>query len=135
MGPIRAIGVNEIQYAKGHKFRLRDLLRHNLQTVRAYLLKEDSQQFWEYESATWAGKFLNEWCRSMRSRIEPIRRTPDVGATSGSDSQLLQGQKAVLQWYRRGPEQQGQSHHEKILGRPHLPHQPCCSNMLSTMAK
>ncbi len=29
------------------KFRLRDLLRYNLQTVRAYLLKEDFQQFWE----------------------------------------------------------------------------------------
>ena len=33
------------------RFRLRDLLRYNLQTVRAYLLKEDFQQFWEYESA------------------------------------------------------------------------------------
>src|SRR5271169_4969903 len=28
--------------------RLRQLLRYNLQTVRAYLLKEDFQQFWEY---------------------------------------------------------------------------------------
>ena len=27
------------------RFRLRDLLRYNLQTVRAYLLKEDFQQF------------------------------------------------------------------------------------------
>jgi transposase len=27
------------------KFRLRDLLRYNLRTVRAYLLKEDFQQF------------------------------------------------------------------------------------------
>jgi transposase len=32
------------------RFRLRDLLRFNLKTVRAYLLKEDFQQFWEYES-------------------------------------------------------------------------------------
>ena len=32
------------------RFRLRDLLRYNLQTVRAYLLKEDFQQLWEYES-------------------------------------------------------------------------------------
>jgi transposase len=44
------------------RFRLRDLLRYNLQTVRAYLLKEDFQQFWEYESPSWAGKFLDEWC-------------------------------------------------------------------------
>jgi transposase len=31
-------------------FRLRDLLRHNLKTVRAYLLKEAFQQLWEYSS-------------------------------------------------------------------------------------
>ena len=55
------------------KFRLRDLLRYNLKTVRAYLLKEDFQQLWDYDSAAWAGKFLDEWCRqTMRSRIEPM---------------------------------------------------------------
>jgi transposase len=57
------------------KFRLRDLLRYNLQTVRAYLLKEDFQQFWEYNSPTWAGMFLDFWCRqTMRSRIEPMKK-------------------------------------------------------------
>ena len=57
------------------KFRLRDLLRYNLKTVRAYLLKEDFQQFWEYDSPAWAGKFLDEWCRqTLRSRIEPMKK-------------------------------------------------------------
>jgi len=57
------------------RFRLRDLLRHNLKTVRAYLLKEAFQQLWDYNSATWAGKFLDEWCRQvMRSRIEPMKK-------------------------------------------------------------
>jgi transposase len=57
------------------RFRLRDLLRYNLRTVRAYLLKEDFQQFWEYNSPAWAGKFLDEWCRqTMRSRIEPLKK-------------------------------------------------------------
>jgi transposase len=57
------------------KFRLRDLLRYNLQTVRAYLLKEDFQQFWEYTSPTWAGMFLDFWCyQTMRSRIEPMKK-------------------------------------------------------------
>ena len=41
------------------KIRLKDLLRYNLQTVRAYLLKEDFQQFWEYHSPHWAGMFLD----------------------------------------------------------------------------
>ncbi len=57
------------------RFRLRDLLRYNLKTVRAYLLKEDFQQFWEYDSPTWAAKFLDEWCRqTLRSRIEPMKK-------------------------------------------------------------
>jgi len=43
------------------RFRLRDLLRYNLQTVRAYLLKEEFQQFWAYNSPTWAGMFLDFW--------------------------------------------------------------------------
>ena len=57
------------------KFRLRDLLRYNLRTVRAYLLKEDFQQFWKYNSPTWAGMFLDFWCsQAMRSRIEPLKK-------------------------------------------------------------
>ena len=56
-------------------FRLRDILRYNLKTVRAYLLKEAFQQLWDYNSAAWAGKFLDEWCRqTMRSRIEPMKK-------------------------------------------------------------
>jgi hypothetical protein len=57
------------------RFRLRDLLRYNLKTVRAYLLKEAFQQLWDYSSPSWAGKFLDEWCRqTMRSRIEPMKK-------------------------------------------------------------
>ena len=44
------------------RFRLRDLLRYNLRTVRAYLLKEAFQQPWDYNSPAWAAKFLDEWC-------------------------------------------------------------------------
>jgi transposase len=57
------------------RFRLRDLLRYNLKSVRAYLLKEAFQQLWDYNSPAWAGKFLDEWCRHvMRSRIEPMKK-------------------------------------------------------------
>jgi transposase len=57
------------------RFRLRDVLRYNLKTVRAYLLKEAFQQLWDYDSPAWAAKFLDEWCRqTMRSRIEPMKR-------------------------------------------------------------
>src|SRR5437763_3810525 len=39
-------------------FRLRDLLRYNLKTVRAYLLKEAFQQLWDYISPVWDGKYI-----------------------------------------------------------------------------
>jgi len=55
--------------------RLRDLLRCNLRSVRAYLLREDFQHFWTYSSATWAGKFLDDWIhRAMLSRLEPMKK-------------------------------------------------------------
>jgi len=55
--------------------RLRDLLRLNLRTVRAYLLKEDFNHLWEYGSPTWAGNFLDRWCDdAIRSKIEPMQR-------------------------------------------------------------
>jgi len=55
--------------------RLRELLKYHLKTVRAYLLKEDFQQFWSYTSPTWAGKFLDQWCTQvMRSQIEPMKK-------------------------------------------------------------
>jgi len=61
--------------ADQQRFRLRDLLRYNLKTVRAYLLKEAFQQLWDYNSAVWAGKFLDDWCRqTMRSQIEPMKK-------------------------------------------------------------
>ena len=64
------------------RFRLRDLLRYNLKTVRAYLLKEAIQQLWDYNSPAWAGKFLDGWCRQvMRPRIEP---TKNIALTPGS---------------------------------------------------
>lgn len=57
------------------RIKLRDVLRYNLQSVRAYLLKEYFQQFWDYDSPAWAGKFLDRWCTQvMRSKIEPLKK-------------------------------------------------------------
>ena len=57
------------------RVKLRDVLRYNLASVRAYLLKEAFQSFWDYDSPTWAGKFLDQWTTQvMRSRIEPMKK-------------------------------------------------------------
>jgi transposase len=55
--------------------KLSELLRYNLRTVRAYLLREEFQRLWGYKSAWWAGRFLDEWTsRVMRSRLEPMKK-------------------------------------------------------------
>jgi transposase len=55
--------------------KLQELLRYNLKAVRAYLLREEFQRFWEYRSPYWAGRFLRDWCaKVMRSRIEPMKK-------------------------------------------------------------
>lgn len=55
--------------------KLSELLTYNLRSVRAYLLKEDFQRFWEYVSPGWAEKFLDQWCtRTMRSKLEPMKK-------------------------------------------------------------
>jgi transposase len=55
--------------------KLREVLRHPLRTVRAFLLKESFQCFWAYKSTAWAGWFLDKWCtHAMRSRLTPIKR-------------------------------------------------------------
>lgn len=71
--------------------KLRELLKYNLRSVRAYLLREEFQRFWEYASGTWAGKFLDEWTtRAMRSRLEPMQRV----------ARMLRGHRELLlNWF------------------------------------
>jgi len=72
--------------------RLSDLVRLNLRTVRAYLLKEWFQYFWEYRSPAWAGRFLDQWCaRTMRSRIEPMKKIARM---------LRRHRPLILNWFR-----------------------------------
>jgi len=72
--------------------KLTELLRYNLQSVRSYLMREDFQQFWEYVSPAWAGKFLDQWCvRTMRSRIEPMKKVV---------CSLREHRDLILNWFR-----------------------------------
>lgn len=55
--------------------KLDDVLEYDLKSVRAYLLKESFQLFWNYNSPYWAEWYLEKWCdRAMRSRLEPIKK-------------------------------------------------------------
>ena len=77
--------------------KLSELLKYNLRTVRAYLLREEFQRLWEYSSASWAGKFLDEWTRRvMRSRLEPMKKIARRRSESSAiDPELVPGQGQV----------------------------------------
>lgn len=72
--------------------KLKELLKYNLKSVRAYLLKEDFQGFWGYVSKPWAATFLKRWInRVMRSKIEPMKK---VALTLRRHTDL------ILNWFK-----------------------------------
>ena len=72
--------------------KLAELLRHNLKTVRAYLLKEDFEFFWDC-LGPWGGRrFLTGWYhRALRSRLEPLKRVARM---------LRAHRNLLLNWFR-----------------------------------
>jgi transposase len=77
---------------ENQEVKLKELVSCNLKTVRAYLLKEDFQWFWHYVSPTWAGKFLDAWCkRTMRSRLKPMKKVAKM---------LRAHRELLLNWFR-----------------------------------
>jgi len=80
---------NLTEKQRGH---LQTLLRCNLTSVRAYLLREDFQHFWTYVSSTWAGKFMDEWIRrTMLSKIEPMKKV----------ARMLRGHRVlIMNWFQ-----------------------------------
>jgi transposase len=74
------------------EIQLKNLLQYNLKAVRSYLLKEQFQFFWDYISPTWAGRFMDKWCKAtMRSRIEPMKKV----------AKMLRGHRELLMnWFR-----------------------------------
>jgi transposase len=74
---------------KGH---LKTLVQYNLQSVRSYLLREDFQHFWTYESSTWAEKFLDEWVRkTLLSKIEPMKKVAKM---------LRKHKSLIMNWFK-----------------------------------
>jgi transposase len=72
--------------------KLSELLKYNLKSVRAYLLKEDFNGLWEYVSPAWAGKFIDRWCmRAMRSRIEPLQKEAKT---------IRRHKELILNWFK-----------------------------------
>jgi transposase len=74
------------------EIKLAELVQYNLRSIRAYLLKEDFQQFWTYVSPYYAGRFLDAWCtRTMRSKIEPMKKMAKT---------LRKHRPLLMSWFR-----------------------------------
>ncbi|WP_281645201.1 transposase [Parendozoicomonas sp. Alg238-R29] len=74
------------------EIKLNTVLQYNLKSVRAYLLKEEFQAFWEYVSPHWAGKYLDRWStRVMRSKLEPMKKVVKT---------IRRHKPLILNWFR-----------------------------------
>lgn len=66
---------NKCNQTRSQLAKLKELVKYNLQTMRAYLLKEAFQHLWTYTTRWGAERFLKDWLtRAMRSRLPEIKK-------------------------------------------------------------
>jgi len=83
---------NEGNLTDNQKIKLDDVLQYDLKSVRAYLLKESFQLFWNYKDPRWAEWYLNKWCaKAIRSRLDPIKKF--VGM-------IRRHQPLIMNWFK-----------------------------------
>ena len=72
--------------------RLGDLMQLNLASIKGYLMREDFQQFWDYQRPDFAGKFLDNWVtRTLQTDLEPMKKV----------ARMLRSHKPlILNWFR-----------------------------------
>ena len=59
--------------------RFGELKELNLQTSRAWAIKETLRNLWSYRSITWAGKFFDKWFGwAKRSKLTPVKKVADM---------------------------------------------------------
>ncbi len=72
--------------------KMAEFMKYNLRLVRAHLLREEFQRFWESTSAGCTGRFFDEWCnRTIRSRLDPMKRVARM---------LRAHRMIILNWFR-----------------------------------
>lgn len=71
--------------------RLDELVKINLSSIKAYLLKEDFQEFWSMRYRTWASKFLEDWAdMAMESELKPMQKVAKM---------LRTHKELILNWF------------------------------------
>ena len=65
---------NRQNWTPKERRRMRELKHSGLASIRAFWLVAAFEHFWSYVSPSWAGKFLDGWCRKVRrSRLQPLK--------------------------------------------------------------
>jgi transposase len=78
---------NRKNWTASERRRMKALEHSGLASIRAYWLVAAFEHFWGYVSPTWAGKFLDAWCRRVRRcRLKPLQR---VAASLTEHRQVL----------------------------------------------
>jgi transposase len=71
---------------------LKKLLKINLDSIKAYLMREEFQKFWLYKRKGWADKFLEDWAdKTMESKLEPMEKVAKM---------LRRHKELILNWFR-----------------------------------
>lgn len=72
--------------------KLKEVLKYDFKSVRAYLLKESFRLFWNYTSPYWASWYLKKWCtRAMHSRLEPIKKFVEM---------IRKHEPLIMNWFK-----------------------------------
>lgn len=75
--------------------KMSDLLKTNLKTVKAYLLKVDFNRFWTYENKEEAEQFLTEWCiRTNKTKLHHMKKVAKM---------LDKKKELILNWFEANP--------------------------------
>lgn len=83
---------NRKNWTPRERRRMGQLEHSGLASIRAFWLVAAFEHFWSYLSPTWAGKFLDGWCRRVRrSRLKPLK------TVAGS---LLKHREVLLNYFR-----------------------------------
>ena len=83
---------NRKNWTPKERRRMRELVHSGLASIRAFWLVAAFEHLWGYVSPTWAGKFLDGWCRRVRrARLAPLKR---VAAS------LQEHRKLLLNYFR-----------------------------------
>ena len=72
--------------------RLSRIVKINLSSIKAYLMREDFQRFWEYKYPACADKFLENWItRTLKTNLEPMKKVAKM---------LCNHKQLILNWFK-----------------------------------